>query len=277
MVEKRTFFPIYKIIVILALIITIIPFLWTFLTSLKTYKDIMLGSFSFTPTVANYKNLFFERGSDFPRYAINSLVIASISTTICVLIGSFSAYSVSRFKFAYHIDKILLGWIIAVQMLHPMAMVIPIFVIEKSLGLYDTYLGLILVYTTINLPFAIWMMKDYIDELPVALEEAAMIDGCDRLRLITNVVFPLIKPGFVATIIFLFMLIWNEFLFALILTSSADVMTLPPGMARLSQQYFIKYGEMGGAAIFSAVPVIILVAFIQKHLVRGLTMGALKG
>lgn len=193
------------------------------------------------------------------------------------MIGSFSAYSVSRFKFSYYIDKILLGWIIAVQMLHPMAMVIPIFVIEKGLGLYDTYLGLILVYTTLNLPFAIWMMKDYIDELPYALEEAAMIDGCDRMRLITNVVFPLVKPGFVATIIFLFMLIWNEFLFALILTSSAEVMTLPPGMARLSQQYFIKYGEMSGAAVFSAVPVIILVAFIQKHLVRGLTMGALKG
>ena len=267
----------FKIIIILALFITVIPFFWTFLTSLKTQKDIMIGSFGFKPTLRSYKNLFFERGSDFPRYTLNSLIVSCSSTVLCVIVGSFAAYSLSRFKFPFHISTILLSWIIVVQMIHPMGMVIPIFVIEKSLNIYDTYLGLILVYATINLPFSVWMMKDYIDELPFSIEEAAMIDGCGWFGLLKYIVFPLIKPGFVATVIFLFIFIWNEFLFALILTSSAEVMTLPPGMARLSQQYFIKYGEMSAAAIFSAIPVIILVGFIQKHLVRGLTMGAVKG
>lgn len=264
-------------IVVAALAATLTPFIWTILTSLKTYRDIMDTGLIFSPTFQNYRDLFFRRGSDFPAYVRNSTIIGVSATFLCLLCGSLAAYAVSRFRFPLKIGKIVLAWTIVLHMIHPMALVLPIFVQIRTIGLYDSHIGLILVYATMWLPVSIWMMKGFIDDVPLSLEESALIDGCSRFQTLRRIVIPLVAPGLAATMIFIFIFIWNEFTFALILTSSARTMTLPVGISRLAQQYFIRYGEMSAASVFSTIPVMILVFLAQKQIVRGLTFGAVKG
>jgi len=265
------------IMIALAILAVLLPFVWTLLTSLKQFKDIMSGRLAFEPTLKNYEALFFERGTDFPRYTRNTVIIGVSATFICIFAGSCAAYALSRFRFPAHLDKLLLGWTLILHMIHPMALVLPVFMLMRTIGLYNTHLGLILIYATIWMPVAIWMMKGFVDEVPRELEESAHIDGCSTFGTLRRIVFPLVTPGLAATTIFVFIFIWNEFLYALILTSSARVMTLPPGMARLAQQYFIRYGEMSSAAFFSTIPVLIFVLFVQRQIIRGLTFGAIKG
>ena len=265
------------IVIVSAIIAVLIPFLWTLLTSLKRFKDIMSGGLAFEPTLRNYEALFFERGTDFPSYTRNSVIIGVTATLICLFAGSCAAYAFSRFRFPAHLDKVLLGWTIVLHMIHPMALVLPVFILMRTIGLYNTHVGLILIYATIWMPVGIWMMKGFIDDVPRSLDDSALIDGCSTFQTLRHIVLPLVAPGLAATTIFVFIFIWNEFLFALILTSSARVMTLPPGMARLAQQYFIRYGEMSSAAFFSTIPVLILVLFVQRQIIRGLTFGAVKG
>ncbi len=264
-------------VVVVALVLTLIPFIWTILTSLKTFRDIMETGIVFEPTFKNYSALFFRRGSDFPAYVRNSVIVGLSATFICLFCGSLAAYSVSRFRFPLKIGALVLAWTIVLHMIHPMALVLPIFVQLRTMGLYDSHLGLILVYATRWIPVSLWMMKGFIDDISLDLEDSALIDGASRFQTLRRIVLPLVAPGLAATTIFVFIFIWNEFTFALILTSSAQTMTLPVGISRLAQQYFIRYGEMSAASIFSTIPVFILVWLAQKQIVRGLTFGAVKG
>lgn len=277
MKPARSWRLIALLIVTVALAVTLMPFIWVMLTSLKTFRDIMGGGFAFAPTARNYTELFLRRGTEFPAYTRNSLIIGVSSTALCLFAGSLAAYAVSRFRFPLGIGKIVLGWTIVLHMIHPMALVLPVFVQLRTMGLYNSHLGLILVYTTLWLPVSIWMMKGFIDDIPLSLEDSALIDGCSRFQTLRRIVIPLAAPGLAATTIFVFIFIWNEFTFALILTSSARTMTLPVGISRLVQQYFIRYGEMSAASVISTIPVFILVLIVQKQIIRGLTFGAVKG
>ena len=265
------------LVVVVALVATLLPFIWTILTSLKTFRDIMETGIVFDPTIKNYTALFFRRGSDFPIYVRNSLFIGLSATFLCLFCGSLAAYSVSRFRFPLKIGTLVLAWTIVLHMIHPMALILPIFVQLRTMGLYDSHLGLILVYATRWIPVSLWMMKGFIDDISLDLEDSALIDGASRFQTLRHIVLPLVAPGLAATTIFVFIFVWNEFTFALILTSSSRTMTLPVGISRLAQQYFIRYGEMSAASIFSTIPVFILVWIAQKQIVRGLTFGAIKG
>ncbi len=250
-----------------------LPFVYIIMTSFKTHLDIMLRPILFTPTLKNYVDLFFTQTSNFPRYMLNSLIVALFSTVFIIGIAGLSAYGISRSEFVWHLDKILLGWVLFLRMVFPVAFALPFYKIAQSLNLLDTKIILIVFYTTINIPFAVWMLKGFFDQLPRAYEEAAFIDGCSIFGVFWRVAMPIISSGAVATAILVFMLGWNEFLFALIITESSRSMTLTVGMAGLCQQYMVEWGKMAAAATIFTIPIFVLSVFVQDYLGKGLTMG----
>jgi len=262
---------------IASILLTIMPFAFIIVTSLKDFISIMTNKLLFNPSLDNYKDLFFSRGSDYPQYLLNSVIVATVSTIISMIIGTMGAYALSWYKVPYKIDTLILSWLLVVRIIHPMALAIPFFFIMNSFGLYNTKLALILIYTALNMPFTIWMMKTFFDELPRSLGEAAEIDGCSRFGIFRQIALPLVAPGLAATVIFCFMLAWNEFLLALILTSTSNSMTFPVGISRLAQQYNINWGEMSAAATTFSIPIFLISLLVQKYIVKGMTMGAVKG
>jgi len=250
-----------------------LPFVYIIMTSFKTHLDIMLRPILFTPTLKNYVDLFFTQTSNFPRYMLNSLIVALFSTVFIIGIAGLSAYGISRSEFVWHLDKILLGWVLFLRMVFPVAFALPFYKIAQSLNLLDTKIILIVFYTTINIPFAVWMLKGFFDQLPRAYEEAAFIDGCSIFGVFWRVAMPIISSGAVATAILVFMLGWNEFLFALIITESSRSMTLTVGIAGLCQQYMVEWGKMAAAATIFTIPIFVLSVFVQDYLGKGLTMG----
>ncbi|TKJ45216.1 ABC transporter permease [Candidatus Aerophobetes bacterium Ae_b3b] len=250
-----------------------LPFVYIMMTSFKTHLDIMLRPILFTPTLKNYVDLFFTQTSNFPRYMLNSLIVALLSTVFIIGIAGLSAYGISRSEFVWHLDKILLGWVLFLRMVFPVAFALPFYKIAQSLNLLDTKIILIVFYTTINIPFAVWMLKGFFDQLPRAYEEAAFIDGCSIFGVFWRVAMPIISSGAVATAILVFMLGWNEFLFALIITESSRSMTLTVGIAGLCQQYMVEWGKMAAAATIFTIPIFVLSVFVQDYLGKGLTMG----
>lgn len=250
-----------------------LPFVYIMMTSFKTHLDIMLRPILFTPTLKNYVDLFFTQTSNFPRYMLNSLIVALFSTVFIIGIAGLSAYGISRSEFVWHLDKILLGWVLFLRMVFPVAFALPFYKIAQSLNLLDTKIILIVFYTTINIPFAVWMLKGFFDQLPRAYEEAAFIDGCSIFGVFWRVAMPIISSGAVATAILVFMLGWNEFLFALIITESSRSMTLTVGIAGLCQQYMVEWGKMAAAATIFTIPIFVLSVFVQDYLGKGLTMG----
>lgn len=262
-------------LIIIAILLAVFPFLWIMATSFKYYRDIMSSKIFFNPTLINYFRLFTE--TDFLRLAFNSLIVSISATFGTVIIGALAAYSFSKFSFPWNIDKYIFAWLLFVRMIVPISLAIPFFLIMKKMNLLNTPLALIVVYIVINVPFGVWMLKDFFDNIPGELLDAGRIDGCSEFGVFARVALPLITPGLAAATIFVFILNWNHFLYALILTSSPEGMTIPVGIARLSQQYMMKWGEMSAAATVFAVPVFVFASLVQKHLVRGLTFGAVKG
>lgn len=210
-------------------------------------------------------------------YSFQSSFIVSISSTIAVtFIGALAGYAISRFKAGGSFVPL---WILSQRMLPPIAFILPIFLMFSTLGLVNTYPGLAFAYTAFNIPYAVWMMKTFFDDLPVEVEESAEVDGCGRLGAFARIALPLAAPGLVATVIFTYILAWNEFLFALVLMRSLHMFTLPV------TEYIFYYGPTSGVrynvasmqALFAILPVLALSLYIQKYLVRGLTFGAVKG
>jgi len=161
-------------------------------------------------------------------------------------------------------------------MVPPIVSIIPIFLLFRYLQLLNTYTGLIIIYTGFSLPFVTWMMRAFIQEVPVELDEAALVDGCSRMTVFVRIVLPLTAPGLAATAIFAIILAWNEFLFALILTTTSAITTLPVGIAGLVSQYELLWGEMSAAGTVAIIPILIFAMSVQRYLVRGMTMGAVK-
>jgi multiple sugar transport system permease protein len=256
---------------------TLGPVVYTFLTSLKYFRDIVSGSFAFEPTFSNYEELFTGVRSNFYRLTINSLIVGFGSLLVILFITSLAAYSLSRFKWNRLYSAIVMGWVLFVNMLPPIVFIGPFYLIAQLLGIYDTPLAVIMAHTVLNLPLAFWMLHSFFSEVPKELEEAAAIDGCNRLMTFRRIILPLTRPGIAATAVLVFVFSWKDFLFALVLSSTPRGMTIPVGIASFIQEYNIRYGEMAAAAFFATIPALILVVVAQKHIVKGLTLGALKG
>ncbi|UCE56187.1 MAG: carbohydrate ABC transporter permease [Desulfobacterales bacterium] len=244
-----------------------------FLTSIKTELDALSfpPKWFFQPTLKNYAAIL--KTSPLIGYAVNSLIVASLNTIACVVIGSMAAYSLARYKFKG--SENIAFWMLSIRMMPPVAAIIPIYILMKNVGLLDTPWCLVITYLTFNLPFVVWMMKGFFEEIPRELEESAFIDGCSPLNAFIRIALPLVAPGLAATAILVFIFSWNEFLFALILTGTKAV-TLPVGIIGFMKETGINWGYMTAGGILALVPVILFTMLVQKHLVKGLTLGALK-
>jgi len=266
------------LIVIGALVATLAPIYWMITISFKHEIDqfaVPPKWFRFPPTLEHYAEAFLTRS--FGQYLFNSLFVAVASTVFALLLGTLAAYALARFRLPYGLDRKLALWILSTRMFPAIVTAVPLFLIMRDLRLVNTKLALVIVYTGFNLPFVVWMMRGFFAEVPRDLEEAAMVDGDSRLGALWRVVLPLLLPGLAATGIFCLIVSWNEFLFALVLTQTDTAMTLPVGIAGRVTQYGIKWGAMSAASVVAIIPILAFALSVQKYLVRGLSLGAVKG
>jgi multiple sugar transport system permease protein len=266
------------IALLVALLAAIAPIYWMITISFKHEIDqfaVPPKWFSFSPTLEHYADAFLARS--FGQYLFNSLFVALCSTACALVIGTLAAYSLARFRLPRNLDQKLALWILSTRMFPAIVTAVPLFLVMRDLRLVNTRASLIIVYTTFNLPFVVWMMRGFFAEVPRDLEEAAMVDGDSRMGAFRRVVLPLVTPGLAATAVFCLIVSWNEFLFALVLTQTDEAMTLPVGIAGRVTQYGIKWGAMSAAAVVAMVPILAFAMSVQKYLVRGLSLGAVKG
>jgi len=224
-------------------------------------------------TFENYTALFTEL--NFQSMLANSLVISLVSTAVAITIGALAAYSLSRFDF--NAKPFVLGWILITRIFPPVTFVIPFYTIMNQIGLLNTRTALILSYIVFNLPFSIWMLINFFNEIPVEIEESALVDGANQFEIFYKIALPLTAPGIAATAIFNVVMSWNEFLYSLIFVQTPDLLTLPVGLAGLVTEYKILWGPMSAGGVISVIPIIIFVLFMEKHLIKGLTLGSVKG
>ena len=261
-----------------AIIWSIFPFYWMLSTALKTD----LGVYAIPPelwpteiTFANFAKLFM-RDSLIVQFFINSLLTSLGTVAVTVILATFAGYALSRLRFRFRYN-ILIG-ILITQMFPMVVLLIPLYILYVKTHLLNTYLGLILAFTSFALPFGVWMIKGFIDSVPVEIEEAAMVDGCSRIKAMFKVVLPLAVPGIVATGIFAFLDAWNNLLFPLTLITELDMKTLPPGMILyFTGQLRTDWGGMMATSFFTTLPIVLIFILVQRYLVEGLTAGAVKG
>jgi len=273
-IKKKKKWSIYLILII-AIVITNFPLIWIFLTGFKPSDQIISTTpvWFFTPTVEHYLSLFQSTGDfNFPLYLTNSLIITVTTTILSIIIAYPAAYSIARYKTGGGNYSF---WILSIRMLPPIVFLVPISILFRIYGLTDTVMGIIVVYLTFNIPFATWIMKSFIEDIPVDLENAAYLDGYTQFQVMSKIVVPLTRSAIVAVAIICFIFSWNEFLYALML-SFTNATTLTVGTASFVTGYGIQWGKIAAAATVAIIPTLTVGFIGQKYLVRGLTMGAVK-
>jgi multiple sugar transport system permease protein len=266
------------IAIVIALIVTLFPVYWIAANSFKFDIDIFSVPpmwFPTNPTLKHYNSAFIER--PFLQYALNSFIIAVSTTIVALVLGTMAGYALARFQYPGNIRYHVSFWILSTRMMPPIVTIIPLYLFFNYLQMLNTKTAVVIAYTAFNLPFATWMMKSYFQDLPVELEEAAMVDGDTRWGAFLRVALPLARPGLAATAIFCLIISWNEFLLALILTLTEKSQTLPIGIAGRVTQYNTYWGEISAAGFTACIPIVIFAFIVQRHLVRGLSFGAVKG
>lgn len=261
----------YVLLSLFSLII-LLPILWmirfSFTTKFIAYS--IPPVWFFKPILDNYRSLFADYG--FLNFFVNSIVVSVCSTIIAVPVAFLAAYSFNRFRTG---GRSVQFGVLALQMLPPIVLSLPIFMLMKSLNVLNTRGALIASYLSFNLPFLVWMLMGFVEGIPRELEEAGVIDGASRFQCVTRIVFPLAAPGVMASGILSFILCWNEFLFALILMAEKKS-TIPIVLAAMQTERGVMLGTLAAATVFAVIPMLVLSIAIQKYLVRGLTFGALK-
>lgn len=297
-------------IVVLYAILTLIPLMWIVLTSIKSPQDSIsyppkvLPWVHFEPTIEGFCNLFTTRSRQTPEYLatlpppsgvcetqararnmvivseskyiprfLNSIIIAFGSTALAVFLGTLAAYGFSRFRVPLKDD--LLFFILSTRMMPPIAVAIPIYLMYRELGLQDTRLGMILLYTSVNVSLAVWLLKGFIDEIPREYEEAAMIDGYTRLQAFRKVVLPQAATGIAATAIFCMIFAWNEYAFAVLLTSG-EAQTAPPFIPIIIGEGGQDWPAVAAGTTLFLIPILVFTVLLRKHLLRGITFGAVR-
>ena len=261
-----------------ALFITLIvafPIYWLFLMAFKSADEVYAVPpvyFPADPSLGSFASLF--RGASFDAQTlINSLIIATSTTVIAMVLGTMCAYSMARFRTGGHNFAI---WIMSQRMLPPIAIVFPLFLAFAFIDILDTFPSIIVVYVAFNLPFVIWMMRGYIEDVPVAIEESALVDGCTRWQVLYKIIVPMSRAGIFATAVFTFLFTWNEFVFALVLTNN-HIVTYPVQVTGYFAAQQTYWNSVGAMSILGTIPVFFAVVFFQRYLVRGISMGAIKG
>jgi multiple sugar transport system permease protein len=266
---------IFRIPVYLYVILVLFPFLWISATAFKKQIDILLGKVIFKPTLDNFYQLFASKEATFIYDLINSSIIAIISTSLVLIICSAAAYTLRRLKFPDWLRTSIFFWVLIFYMLPAITYVSSWFVIANEIGLFNTRIAVIIGHVTINLPLGLWLMSNFISEIPDEIQEAAKIDGCSNFQIFLKIMLPLIKPGLTATAVLVFLFSWNDFLVALTLTTKST-QTVPVSIATFAQGYEVRYGAMAMAAFISTLPALVLLLFGERHIVKGLLAGSLK-
>ncbi len=265
----------YAVMVLLA-IICIFPVLWTFLTSIKVETDIVTPDMVYVPTrftFESYVKLWYQ--SSYPKLVANSLVVTTLTVLICLATGTIASYSFSRFHFAGR-TPLMMAYLV-VRMFPAVLMIIPLFVVMRQIGLLDSRTGLAVAYTSFLLPLFVWMLKGFFDAAPKELESAARTDGATRIGAMFRIVVPIARNGLVATCVFVAIAAWNEYLFALMLTTSQGSRTWPVGLQLMVGEFQLPWGMLAAGGIISIIPVIVLFALVQRVMVAGIAGGAVKG
>jgi ABC-type glycerol-3-phosphate transport system permease component len=262
--------------VALTLVISLAPFAWMAISSVTSTRELYSVPphwLPHAPTLDHYRTVLWA--SNIPRYFLNSVVISLGSTAIALVLAVFASYGFARFRFRGR--RAAQAFVLVGQLLPTAAIVVPLFVILQTLGLVNTYLGLILVYTILTLPLAVWMLTSYFRAIPVELEEAAIMDGASRLAILFRITLPLSLPGIVAVVVYAFVTTWNEFIFALVFAQDASVKTLPIGIAEFMGEFTTDWGAVMAASLIMTLPIVIAFLLLQRLFVGGLAAGAIKG
>ena len=270
---RRKFWrTVQTLIIVIAAAVMIVPIVWIFMAAFKSHVDVYQLKLLFKPTLANFAAVFAEpyRLGD---KLINSTIVATVTVVIAIPVATLASYSFSRFRLRG--ETTMLVMILATQFVPAVVIVLPFFVMFRDVGLLDTRPGLVLVNLAIVMPFAIWMIKGFIDGIPIDTEEAALVDGSTRMQVIRNIVLPMAAPGLITSGIFCFIIAWNEFLFALIITNK-DAVTLPIGLALFKAEEGDLWNLLSAAGIIIMLPMFVLALIIRKHFVQGMTMGAVR-
>lgn len=261
---------------------TIAPYLWLIISSLSYKIDLLTVPLRWLPsrlTLENYYSLFFMRGSEsvnarlFLQSLGNSVVISLTTTFICLILGVLAAYAIARLRFKGSNTMVLV--MMATQLVPPIVLVVPLYVIMRRMDWLDKHIGLILVDISIVLPLVIWLMRGYFASIPSELEDAARIDGCTHLGALFRVILPLSGPGLVSVMIFAFIAAWNEYLYAFIFTN-VDAKTLPVLIGEFSTKLGLEYLRIAAAGVLASLPPVLLALVFQRFIIRGLTAGAIK-
>ncbi len=254
------------------------PFAWVALTSFKTRQELYATPLQYLPsilTVTNYVDAWTSKLTPFSRFFANSLWVSSVTMVATTIISILAGYAIARFRFAGRQTFLLI--FLATQMFPAVLLIAPLLSQWYALGLIDTYQVLIYSNFSFTVPFTVWMLVGYFESIPRELEESAMMDGCGRFGALCRVVLPLAAPGIAATAIFAFVSSWSELLFAITFTTQTEMRTLSAGLLFMVGQYEIQWGQLSAGVMISTIPVAVLFVFLQRHLIRGLTAGALKG
>lgn len=271
--QRKQFWNAVQIVLILiAAGVMIIPIIWIFLAAFKSHVDVYQLKLFFQPTLENF-TIVFQSPYNLGHKLFNSTIVAAVTVIFAIPIATLAAYSFSRFRLRG--ETTMLVMILATQFVPAVVIILPFFVMFRDIGLLDTRVGLILVNLAIVMPFAIWMIKGFIDGIPIDTEEAAMVDGSTRLQVIRNIVLPMAAPGLFTAGIFCFIIAWNEFLFALILTNK-NAVTLPIGLALFKAEEGDLWNLLSAAGIIIMLPMFVLALMIRRYFVQGMTMGAVR-
>jgi len=251
------------------------PVLWAFLTSFKTERDVLAypPTVIFTPTLRNYHDVLFGAASLLPNL-MSSVIVSGVSTFLTLLLAIPAAYALARLDFPGRRTSGF--YVLATQMLPPVGLIIPYYLVLQKIGGLDTYAGLIAIYLTFSLPFAIWLMVSYFEDIPHEMEEAALLDRAGRLRALWYVILPQVRGGIAVTTIFVFLNAWNEFLFAVVLGGNR-VRPVTVAMFNFISVEQTLWAKLAAGAMLAMAPVILLGLLAQRHIVKGLTVGAVKG
>lgn len=270
--------------VILVLLFIFLPVYWLVISSISTRSELLSVPIHWipeNPTLRNYFSVLLPGSAEtevartFKITLRNSLVIAGSVTAISLVIGSLAAYALVRIRFRFY--GVLLIFIIGTRMIPEVSLVIPLYILATRIGIYNTPIVLIAAYLCFALPFAIWLIAAFFQTIPLELEDAARIDGCSRLRTLFQIIMPISAPGLVSTALFVFLLAWDEFFFALIFTSTVAAKTVPVAIAEFTGRYVVDVTGMMTGGVLAAIPPVVLALIFQRYIVSGLTAGAVKG
>jgi multiple sugar transport system permease protein/trehalose/maltose transport system permease protein len=265
----------FRIAAALIVVWSAAPFLWQVSTAFQSDSKLMAATPSLLPnpvTFVHFYNIFVVKR--FHLYLLNSVIVAGATTLICLALAALAAFALARLRVQRRFG--LLGLILSVSMFPQIAIVAPLYLIASGLGLLNTYLVLVIIYVALGLPLTIWVLFGYFSTIPGEIDEAAHVDGAGPLRTLLSVTLPMSLPGVVTTGLIGFIAAWNEFMFALAFTSDISTQTVPVGIANFQLLYFVPWGDLAAASVVVTVPLVAIVLVFQRHIVAGLTQGAVK-